>query len=40
MENLLKSLNDEKIPESWVKLAYPTKRFLSSFLENMIKRID
>jgi hypothetical protein len=23
-----------------MKLAYPTKRFLSSFLDNLIKRID
>ncbi len=40
MEDLLDSLNEEKIPEAWLKLAYPTKRFLSSFLDNLIKRID
>ena len=40
MELLLESLNNERIPESWIKLAYPTKRFLSSFLENLIRRID
>jgi len=40
MENLQDSLNDEQIPEAWLKLAYPTKRFLSSFLDNLVKRID
>ena len=40
MEDLLDSLNDEKIPEAWLKLAYPTKRFLSSFLDNLVKRIE
>jgi dynein heavy chain len=40
MENLLDALNLEKIPESWKKLVYPTKRFLSSFLDNLSRRID
>ncbi len=40
MENLLEALNHEKIPESWMKLAYPTKRFLSSFLDNLMGRIE
>ena len=35
MENLLDALNLEKIPESWKSLGYPTKRFLSSFLDNL-----
>ena len=35
MENLLDALNLEKIPESWKRLCYPTKRFLSSFLDNL-----
>jgi hypothetical protein len=40
MEGLLDALNLEKIPENWMKLAYPTKRFLSSFLDNLMRRID
>ena len=40
MENLLEALNFERIPESWKKLVYPTKRFLSSFLDNLSRRID
>jgi len=40
MEKLLDSLKKEKIPETWAKLGYPTKRFLSSWLENLVKRID
>lgn len=40
MEQLLAALNLDKIPESWKKLMYPTKRFLPSFLDNLMKRID
>ena len=40
MEKLLNSLNNEKIPETWANLGYPTKRYLSSWLDNLIKRID
>lgn len=40
MEQLLAALNIDKIPESWKKLMYPTKRFLPSFLDNLMKRID
>ena len=39
-EQLLAALNLDKIPESWKKLMYPTKRFLPSFLDNLMKRID
>lgn len=40
MEKLLESLNFEKIPEIWQKLAYPAKRSLASWLDNLVKRID
>lgn len=40
MENLLDALNLEKIPEMWQKLAYPAKRSLASWLENLMKRIE
>lgn len=40
MEDLQTALNMEKIPETWVKLAYPAKRSLATWLENLMKRID
>ena len=40
MENLLEALNYERLPANWASLAYPSKRFLSSWLDNLIKRID
>lgn len=40
MENLLDALNYERIPENWLRLAYPSKRFLSSWLDNLVKRIN
>jgi dynein heavy chain len=40
MEQLLNALNLNKIPETWKKLMYPTKRFLPSFLDNLMKRIE
>ncbi len=40
MEELMDSLNTERIPELWQKLAYPAKRSMSSWLDNLIKRIE
>lgn len=40
MEQLLNSLNNDRIPESWKRLLYPTKRFLPSFLDNLVRRIE
>jgi dynein heavy chain len=40
MENLLEALNLEKIPENWQKLAYPARRSLASWLENLMRRIE
>ena len=40
MEKLLEALNFERIPDNWARLAYPSKRFLSSWLDNLIRRID
>lgn len=36
MEQLLAALNQDRIPETWKKLMYPTKRFLPSFLDNLM----
>ena len=40
MENLFDALNLEKIPENWQKLAYPARRSLASWLENLMRRIE
>jgi len=40
MENLQNALTLEKIPETWNKFAYPTKRSLATWLDNMMKRIE
>lgn len=40
MENLQNSLNMERIPPSWEKLAYPAKRSLATWFENLLKRIE
>jgi dynein heavy chain, axonemal len=40
MENLVDSLNIEKVPESWSKLAYPAKRTLASWFDNLLRRIE
>lgn len=40
MENLFDSLNYERVPETWNKLAYPSKRGLSSWIDNLIRRTD
>lgn len=40
LEKLETSLNLEKIPDSWADLAYPAKRSLATWFENLLKRID
>lgn len=40
MEALQNALNMEKIPESWNKLCYATKRSLATWFENLLKRIE
>lgn len=40
MEALIHAISLNKVPGSWSALAYPSKRGLGSWLENMWKRID
>lgn len=40
MENLIISISLNRVPDNWVKLAYPSKRGLGSWLENLWKRYD
>lgn len=40
MEDLQHALNAERIPPSWARFAYPTKRSLSTWLDNLLKRIE
>lgn len=40
MEKLQDALNLERVPETWQKLAYPSKRTLASWLDNLVRRID
>lgn len=40
MEALINSIFYNRVPLSWTALAYPSKRGLGSWLENMWKRID
>lgn len=40
MENLIISISLNRVPENWVKLAYPSKRGLGSWLDNLWKRYD
>lgn len=40
MEDLQNALNLEKIPASWNKLCYPTKRSLATWLDNLLKRVE
>jgi dynein heavy chain len=40
MEVLINSITYNKVPVTWSKLAYPSKRGLASWLENMWKRLE
>lgn len=40
MENLIVSISLNRVPENWIRLAYPSKRGLGSWLDNLWKRID
>ena len=40
LEKLEICLNMEKVPESWAELAYPAKRSLATWFENLTKRIE
>lgn len=40
LEKLENSLDLEKIPDSWSELAYPAKRSLATWFDNLLKRIE
>jgi dynein heavy chain len=40
MEQLIDSIALDKVPKSWVDLAYPSKRGLASWFQNLLKRIE
>jgi dynein heavy chain len=40
LEKLETSLNFEKVPDSWADLAYPAKRSLATWFDNLLKRIE
>lgn len=40
METLQNSLNLERIPKTWQVLSYPANRSLTSWIDNLVKRID
>ena len=40
LETLENCLNLEKIPDYWVEISYPAKRSLSTWFDNLLKRID
>jgi dynein heavy chain len=40
MENLITAISLNRVPPSWALLAYPSKRGLGSWLENLWKRIE
>ena len=40
LEKLETNLNLERVPESWVELAYPAKRSLATWFDNLMRRIE
>jgi len=40
METLMSSINNNRVPANWAKLAFPTTRPLSSWLDNLKHRLD
>jgi len=40
MELLIDAVALDRVPATWTKLAYPSKRTLASWLANLLKRID
>ena len=40
MEAVIDALSLNRVPVSWVNLAYPSKRGLASWLNNLVKRIQ
>jgi len=40
MERIIDSLSLNRLPVVWNALAYPSKRGLASWLNNLVKRID
>ena len=40
MEKVIDSLSMNKVPESWVNLAYSSKRGLQSWLQNLFQRVE
>jgi dynein heavy chain len=40
MESIIDALALNRVPIPWVNLAYPSKRGLASWLNNLVKRID
>jgi len=40
LEAMFKSFLDNKVPENWVRTAYPCLKPLASWEEDMIKRIE
>jgi len=40
METLMSSINNNRVPATWAKLAFPTTRPLSSWLDNLKHRLD
>jgi len=40
MEQLIDAVALDRVPATWTKLAYPSKRGLASWLANLLKRIE
>lgn len=40
MEQIIEAISFNRVPASWVNLAYPSKRGLASWIQNLFQRID